>query len=65
MKNKIIENHGQYEVKFMGHSLNSYMRSYDIIEQISKEQGWTIEETTNRLIGFILGTLQNNDIIHY
>lgn len=65
MKNKIIENYGQYEVKFMGYSFNSYMSSYDIIEQISKEQGWTIEETTNRLIGFILGTLQDNNIIHY
>lgn len=49
----------------MGYSFNSYMNSYDIIEIISKEQGWTIEETTNRLISFILRTVQSNDIIRY
>lgn len=63
--NKIIENHKQYEVKFMGHSFNSYSNVSDIIKQISKEQDWAVEDTINRLFSFILTTIQNNDIIRY
>lgn len=63
--NKIINNNHKHCVKFAGHDFEKYYNHYQLIEKIAEEQNISIKEATNKLLDFILGTLDDNNIINY